>query len=262
MKTFKEFLTEEYSISGEMVNSGMLEGYVKLFYNTLSKQTKSFKKEPDISLYTMLGCGKIFDENTKEKIVDSRPYYKVTTEILTKYNRIFYTLELDVDSSNTIIMYREYKDKSKLSKYRLVMLAKRNIMNTLKSAGFSVRSDKTTIIASIPDYVKNPSSENALLSMNKHQEKLLNVVKKLFSYNGVYPAFNMYAITLKQASPLVDIEDENKLNRVLVGNNFDKVIVTTNGKIEFFRFEHDTEPEAVLLNCFEHITKDYELDDE
>ena len=258
MKSFSEFLTESVVITGSLVHSGMMEGYVKLFYKTLSKVSKNYKKQNDSSLYMMSGCGEVFDAETKTKIVDKRPFFKLSNQIVTHYNKVFYTLEMDVDSSNVLTMYRDYKDKSKLDKYRLVMIAKKNIMKSLKDAGFSVRSDRMCIYASLPDYVKNPTEENGLIVMNHHQEELIKVAKKMFAYDGVLPAFNMYAITLKQAKVLKDMQDENELEGILAGNTFAKVVMTTNGKIEFFRFENDEVAEKTLIGCFEPIVKDME----
>ena len=261
MLTFKEYLNESVTLNGSLVHSNMLEGYVKLFYKTLSKTTKGYKKPKDTSQFLMNGCGEVFDASSKAKIVDKRPFYTLTNQIITNYGKVYYTLEMDVDSSNVLIMYRDYKDKSKRDKYRLVMLAKKNIMKVLKEAGFSVRSDKGYIYASLKDFVKNPSEENGLIVMNFYQEALLKVSKKFFSFDGVLPASNRYALTLKQAKLLVDIADENNLLKYPVGNSFDRVVVATNGKIDFYRFSSDEEAEATLYGCFEPITKDKELED-
>lgn len=261
MKTFKEFLNESVTLTGTLVRENMLEGYVNLFYKTLSKVSKGYKKQQNKSSYLMTGCGEIFDQSSKSKIVDKRPYYTLTNQILTHYNKVFYTLEMDIDSANVLTMYREYKDKSKLDKYRLVMLAKKNIMKTLKEAGFSVRSDRICIYASLKDFVKNPSEENGLVVMNFHQEELLKIAKKLFSFDGVLPAYNRYAITLKQAKLLKDLEDTGSLEKFVAGNSFDRVVITTNGKIDFYRFPSDENPEKSFYGCFEPITKDQELED-
>lgn len=261
MKTFQEFLNESVTLTGELVRENMLEGYVNLFYKTLSKVTKGYKKQSDKSLYLVNGCGEVFDSSSKAKIVDKRPFYRLTNQIFTHYNKIFYTLEMDVDSANVLTMYREYKDKSKLEKYRLVMLAKKNIMKALKEAGFSVRSDRISIYASLKDFVKNPSEENGLIVMNYHQEELVKVAKKIFSYDGILPAYNRYAITLKQAKLLKDLEDNGSLEKFVAGNSFDRVVITTNGKIDFFRFTSDENPEKTFYGCFEPITKDQELED-
>ena len=261
MLTFKEYLNESVTLNGSMVHTNMLEGYVNLFYKTLSKTTKGYKKQKDTSLFMMNGCGEVFDSSSKGKIVDKRPYYNLTNQIMTNYGKVFYTLEMDVDSSNVLIMYRDYKDKSKRDKYRLVMLAKKNIMKSLKEAGFSVRSDRNYIYASLKDFVKNPSEENGLVVLNSYQEALLKVIKKFFSFDGVLPAFNRYALTLKQATLLKDISDENNLLQYPAGNSFDKVVVSTNGKIDFYRFPSDEEVEKTLYGCFEPITKDQEIED-
>lgn len=261
MKTFKEYLNESVTLTGTMVHSGMMEGYVKLFFKTLSNISKSYKKF-DKDVYLMHGCGEVFDVNTTTKIVDKRPYYRLTSQIVTHYGKIFYTLEMDVDSSNVVSMYRDYGDRSKVDKYHAVMLAKKNIMNALKEAGFSVRSDRAAIYASLTNYVKNPTNENGLVVMNDHQKALLKVAKKLFSYDGVSPAYNMYALTLSQAKLLKDLDDENHLEKIIAGNSYAKVVITTNGKIEFYRFEGDEAPEKTLIGCFEPIQKDYEVDED
>lgn len=258
MKSFKEYLSESTILTGALVQQGMMEGYVNLFYSTLSKVTKGYKKEKDASLYALSGCGEVFDPTTKGKVVDKRPFYKLTNQILTHYGKVFYILEMDVDSSNALTMYREYKDKSKLEKYRLVMLAKKNIMKALKEAGFSVRSDKRSIYASLKDYVKNPDEDNGLVAMNYHQRELLGVCKKLFAYDGVQPAFNMYALTLKNVRALKDIADEGNGLSCPEGSLFDRAVVCTNGKIEFFTQSSDDEASLTLLGCFEPITKDQE----
>lgn len=251
MKSFQEYLNEStVTITGTLVPLGLLEGYIKLFYNTLSKVTRSYKKS-DVSAFSMNDCGKVFDENTKTKIVTYRPYYKLTNHIVTHYGKIYYILELDTDSSNVITMYREYKDRSNISKYRTVMLAKKNIVKSLKNAGFSVRSDKNSIYASITNYVKNPNENNGLVVMNRHQNLLLDVVKKLFSYETVSPAYNMYALTLQRAKLLKDLEYEQ--HKILAGNTFSKVVVSTNGKISFYRYDKDLEPETTLYGCFKPI---------
>lgn len=248
MKSFSEFLNESSTIlTGTLVPLGLLEGYIKLFYNTLSNATRSYKKS-SVESFSMNDCGKIFDENTKTKIVNSRPYYKLTNHILTNYGKIYYILELDIDSTNIIMMYREYKDRSKVDKYRTIMLFKRNILKTLKSSGFSVRSDKNSIYASIKNYVKNPTESNGLVVLNNHQNLLLKEVKKLFTYEEISPAYNMYALTLRRAKLLKDLEYED--TKILAGNTFSKVVVSTNGKISFYRFDKDDEPEKTLFNCF------------
>lgn len=261
MKTFTEFLNENVTITGSLVHNGMMEGFVKLFYNTLSKVSKAYKKQSDPSLYMMNGCGEVFDANTTQKIVDRKPFYKLSNQIVTHYGKVFYTLEMDVDSSNVVSMYRDYADRSKVEKYQAVMSAKKNIMETLKAAGFSVRSDRASIYASITNYVKNPTDENGLVVMNYHQRELLKVAKKFFSYDGVQPAYNMYALTLKQARLLKDLNDENELEKIMAGNTYAKVVLTTNGKIEFYRFEGDEYAEKTLIGCFEPIQKDYDLED-
>lgn len=253
MKTFKEYLNESVTLTGTLVHSGMMEGYVKLFFSTLSKVSKSYKKQSDSSLYFMSGCGEVFDGETKIKVIDKRPFYKLTNQIVTHYGKVFYTLEMDVDSSNAVIMYRDYKDSSKREKYRLVMLAKKNIMKTLKDAGFSVKSDRMSIYASLKDYIKHPEANNALMSFNSRQEELLSVAKKMFKYDGVYPAYNMYALTLKQATLLKDIEDENANEKIVAGNSFDRVVISCNGKIEFFRYPNDEVSEKTLIGVFEPI---------
>ena len=121
MKTFNEFINESTTLTGTLVPLGLLEGYVKLFYNTLSNVTRSYKKS-NADSYSMNDCGKIFDENIKNKIVNSRPYYKLTNQILTHYGKIYYILELDNDSNNIITMYREYKDRSNKTKYLTILL--------------------------------------------------------------------------------------------------------------------------------------------
>lgn len=261
MKTFQEFLNESVVISGSLVRENMLEGYVNIFYKTLSKVSKGYKKQSDSTMYLMKGCGEIFDANSKIKIVDKRPYYTLSNQVVTHYNKVFYTLEMDVDSSNVLTMYREYKDRSKLDKYRLIMLAKKNIMKALKEAGFSVRSDSRCIYASLKDFVKNPEEGNGLVLLNYHQEELLNIAKKIFSFDGVLPAYNRYAITLKHATLLNDIEDTGSQEKYIVGNSFDRVVITTNGKIDFYRFPSDENQEKSFYGCFEPITKDQELED-
>lgn len=261
MLTFKEYLNESVTLNGSMVHTNMLEGYVNLFYKILSKTTKGYKKQKDASLFLMNGCGEVFDTTSKTKIVDKRPFYTLTNQIITNYGKVFYTLEMDVDSSNVLIMYRNYKDKSKRNKYRLVMLAKKNIMKYLKEAGFSVRSDKNYIYASLKDFIKNPSEENGLVVLNSYQESLLKVAKKFFSFDGVLPAFNSYALTLKQATLLKNITDENNLLQYPIGNSFDRVVISTNGKIDFYRFPSDEEVEKTLYGCFEPITKYQKLED-
>lgn len=258
MKSFKEFLNESVTLTGTLVHTGLLEGYVKLFYKMLSTSTKSYKKQPKSCLYIINGCGEVFDENTTTKIVDKRPSYRLTSQIVTNYGRVHYILDMDVDSSNCVSMYRDYADRSNTEKYNAVMTAKKNIIEALKNAGFSVRSDRASIYASIPDYVKNPTSENGLIGMNAHQRALLRFVKKLFTFDGVTPASNMYGLSLRQAKLKNDISDENGLNTILAGNSFAKVCVYTNGKIEFFRFENDEIAESTLLGCFEPIQKDDE----
>lgn len=260
MKTFKEYLTEGVTLTGTMVHSGMMEGYVNLFYKTLSASTKSYKKYTKEN-FLINGCGEVYDVNTTTKIVDKRPFYKLTSQIITNYGRVFYTLDMDIDSSNVVTMYREYGDRSKVDKYHAVMLAKKNILNALKEAGFTVRSDRASIYASLTNYVKNPSDENGLVLMNFYQKSLLKTVKKLFSYDGISPAYNMYALTLLQAKLLVDLEDENQLNVIPAGNSYSKVVVSTNGKINLYRYENDDTPEKTLTGCFEPIQKDFELED-
>jgi hypothetical protein len=66
---------------------------------------------------------------------------------------------------------------------------------------------------------------------------------------------------LKQARLLKDLEDENDLGKIMAGNTYAKVVLTTNGKIEFFRFEGDDYAEKTLIGCFEPIQKDYDLED-
>jgi hypothetical protein len=261
MLTFKEYLNESVILNGSMVHTNMLEGYVKLFYKTLSKTTKGYKKPKNDSLFMLKGCGEIFDASSKTKIIDKRPFYTLTNQMITNYGKVFYTLEMDVDSSNVLIMYRDYKDKSKRDKYRLVMLAKKNIMNALKDAGFSVRSDRNYIYASLKDFVKNPSEDNGLVVLNSYQESLLNVAKKFFSFNGVFPASNRYALTLKQVTLLKDISDENNLLQYSNGSSFDRVVIATNGKIDFYRFPSDEEVEKTLYGCFNPITKDQKIEE-
>ena len=250
MKNFHDFINESTTLTGTLVPLGLLEGYIKLFYNTLSKISKSYKKS-NIDLYSMNDCGKIFDENTKIKIVNYRPYYKLTNQILTHYGKIYYILELDTDSNNILTMYREYKDRSNKNKYYSIMIAKKNIVKTLKEAGFSVRTDKNSIYASISNYVKNPNENNGLVVMNEHQKLLLNEVKKLFSYEAISPAYNRYALTLQRAKVLKDLNYEGIT--ILSGNTYSKVIVSTNGKISFYRYDKDLEPEKTLFNCFPPI---------
>jgi hypothetical protein len=60
---------------------------------------------------------------------------------------------------------------------------------------------------------------------------------------------------------LKDISDENDLLQYPVGNSFDRVVIATNGKIDFYRFPSDEEVEKTLYGCFEPITKDQEIED-
>ena len=87
--------------------------------------------------------------------------------------------------------------------------------------------------------------------MNEYQKLLLKEVKKLFSYEAISPAYNRYALTLQRAKVLKDLEYNG--TKILSGNTYSKVIVSTNGKISFYRYDKDLEPETTIFDCFSPI---------
>lgn len=259
MISFSDYIEESVILTNHMVQPTFVEGYVKLFFAMLSQVNNSFKKETDPRKYSK-GCGTIFSKEVKSKIFTQRPTYTLLDSIIVKQNRIFYTLELDWDSKNVILKYRDYKAKDLRDKYLSVILAKKQIIADLKAAGFSVKSDRFCIYASTKDYMKNPSEMSingetrrlGMVLLNTKQNELLSVVKKLFEYKGVFPGFNRWAICLMDVTVKEPISDMMSTS-IEVGAKFDKVVVCTNGKIQAYTKLEDKEPTVEILQGFPSI---------
>ena len=249
MDVFKNILNESITITGVPVVPSKIDNYINFFFNTISKVSKSYKKKSSdyMNQYETLYYGKIFDPETNIKIINQRPHYNLTRQVLKHYNKIFYILQLDVDSSNVITMYKEYKDKSKYEKYALIIKAKNNILQLLKKSGFNVKYDRTYIYASITDYIKNPDENNGYIKLNLYQKKLIDTAKKYFIYDGVFSGYNQYSVTLQNVTTLKNIEEIEK------NSYFDKIIMSTNGKIDFYKYNIDVDSPVATINLLLNI---------
>lgn len=256
----ESYLDESISLTGVLVRPSSLEGYVNLFFTMLSQVSKAYKKQSDTQKYQE-GCGKVFDASSKGKINRDRISYTLLDEIVLSKRKIYYTLQLDIDSQNVIIQYRQYKNKTLRNKYLAIVLAKKNIIQNLKNAGFSVKSDSTYIYASTDNYIKNPSEvvingerkNFGNLIMNDYQKETYKVAKELFDFEEVYPGFNKYSIKLINAKCKNELSDENKLHVFIAGTLFEKIILVSNGSIKILQETPDGPSSIVLTGAFPQI---------
>lgn len=260
MRTMQEYIDEEVVVTGFPIRPSSAEGYVSLFFNMLSSTTKAYKVEKNTQNYTK-ACGYIYDPESKTKINNARVSYRLMNDILIARNKIFYTLELNVEAQNVIIMYRDYKNKDLFKQYMAIVSAKKNIINALKNSGFTVKSDRMYIYVSTKNYFQNPETvmvngtprDFGNITMNKHQEMLFNdFVKNAFTYEGVFPGFNRYAIKLVNASAKEELVDVDHIKRIFPNTEYAKIIISTNGTIKAFA-KDSTEPDIVLNGAFAPI---------
>ena len=261
MKRLTDYINEEITITGALIRPSSTENYVRLFFSMLSQVSKAYKKESNPNNYTIEGCGRIYASDVKTKTNGTRIYYTLLDEIVTNRSKIYYTLQLDIDSQNVLIQYKEYKNKDMRNQYLAIMLAKKHIMENLKKAGFTVKSDRGYIYATSKNYIREPgelvingeTKNIGNICMNGYQQAVYDVAKKLFTFEGDFPGFNKYAIKLTNAKAKDVIKSGDKTAELPAMTEFEKIIVVSNGMIKAF-FSGSKAADIVLYQAFAPVS--------